>query len=51
MEDSEYKKYYKEFELFVRLHVKSWKNFHEHWLRQDLPLFISRYEDLNFNPE
>jgi hypothetical protein len=33
-------------EDMVRKEVQVWKEFHEYWLRQDVPLLLVRYEDL-----
>jgi hypothetical protein len=39
-------KYQKDWDEMVLKEVQVWKQFHEYWLAQDIPLLVVRYEDL-----
>jgi hypothetical protein len=39
-------KYQKDWDAMVLKEVQVWKQFHEYWLSQDIPLLVVRYEDL-----
>lgn len=44
--DEQRKKSAKAFEEMARKEILVWKDFHEYWLQQKIPLLVIRYEDL-----
>ena len=49
--DTDYALLDKEWNKFVTLEAELWKEFHEYWVNQDIPVHIIRYEDILTDPE
>jgi len=49
--DTDWAKVASIFMEFVQQEITVWKDFHQFWIRENIPIHIVRYEDIMQNPE
>lgn len=48
--DSDFVSYSAQWQAWVKNEITVWRDFHNYWMKQDIPLHIVRYEDLVERP-
>jgi hypothetical protein len=49
--DSDFKKFYNLFQMFLKNEISVWKDFHDFWLNSKIPVHLIRFEDILGNPK
>ncbi len=49
--DSDFVNFKKYWEDWIKTEITVWRDFHNFWMKQDIPLHIIRYEDIVARPE